>query len=373
MNNLLKDKKITVQDGYPSPFLNSVGVYQDGTVPFSRDKNGKLWAIGGHSHMGHIGIFCGNDLTDMKEAYPAQFHFCVGHAEYAFSGIRYPEGVKARGSIWPFGLYICHGTGRFFCFFHNETGWAAKGTAYDAFGLCDEPIIDSDFRHVGLMHSDDEGRNWTFDRWVLTAEKVCFTEKFVPDGVNVKGQPSGEISLGSGDFSLYAPQNDEYMYLFYNILRIDTEKKVWTGCDAYVARIGKRSDGVMPDPVKYYNGSFCEPGTFGKETPIVRGAWHPRVAYVEKENLFLMASAPINENSSTAFIRDYMELRVSKNLIEWSEPFVVQQDGKPFGNHYNAILSYHGTRDPFVITGNEFTALTCHNGTDVIASDFKAE
>ena len=115
--------KIEIGESFKTPFANEAGVYQDGTVPLYRDVDGRLWGMSGHSHMGHIGMFCGSDLTDMREAYPVSLNFCVGHAEYAFDRIPYPEGVKARGSIWPFGLYICPATDRFFCFFHNETGW----------------------------------------------------------------------------------------------------------------------------------------------------------------------------------------------------------------------------------------------------------
>ena len=367
----LKNVRFVLGESYKSPFLNAVGVYQDGTVPFARDKNGKLWALSGHSHWGHIGVFCGNDLTDMKEAYPATFNFAVGHADYAFCGVKYPEGVASRGSVWPFGLYICEDTGRFFCFFHNESGWAGNGSAYDAFGYCDKPQADSDFRHVGLMHSDDEGRSWSFDRWVLSAEEVCFTENFVPDNVNVKGQKNGVIGVGSGDFSLFVPQNDEFMYLFYNIIRIDTIKKIWMACDTYLARIRKRSDGVMGDAVKFYNGSFCEAGNFGKETAIVKNAWHSRVAYSEAYKKFMMVSSPVNGRPELNYVSDYMEIRFSDDLISWGEPHTIKQGEKTFGAHYNAAISYRGTGDTFVMTGNEFTALTCNNGSDVIATDIR--
>lgn len=370
--NKLKDKKITIGETYKSPFLNEIGVYQDGTVPFCRDAAGRLWAIAGHSHADHIGMFCGSDLSDMKQVYPISLNFCVGHADYAFSGIRYPEGVKARGSVWPFGLYICPVTNRFFCFFHNESGWNGKGTAYDAQGLCETPKADSDFRHVGLMHSDNEGRDWTFDRWVLTAETVCFSERFNPDGVNVLGQKGGVIKLGSGDFSLY-PADDGFLYLFYNIISIDIDKWEWTGCDVYVARTRKREDGIMGDFVKYYDGAFCEAGNFGKETPIVRNAWHARVAYSDLLQCWLMTSSPINFGNTKQICADYMEMRTSSDLLHWSEPVSLEKDGKKFGNHYHAAISLHGAGDPYKITGSEFTVLTCHNGTDVLANDMKIE
>ena len=369
--NLLKKYDLFINNEYPSPFLNEKDVFQDGTVPFCRDKNGKLWAIAGHSHMGHIGVFCGDSLEDMDEAYPATFNFCVGHADYAFSGVRYPEGVKARGSMWVFGLYICPKTNRFFALFHNETGWNGKGTAYDAFGLCETPTLDSDFRHVGLIHSDDEGKTWTFDRWVLSGENVCFTENFVPDGVNETGQKTdGEILLGSGDFSLFTEPDSEYVYLFYDIIRIDIKNMRWKGCDAYVARARKRKDGVFGDFVKYYNGAFCEAGNFGKESVIVGNAWHPRVAYFKELGCYVMSYSPVVTDDPSRLVSDVMELRTSSDLINWSEPIAVKRDGKPFGNHYQAITSFHGKGDPYCVEGGDFTVLSCHNGTDVTAFDF---
>lgn len=187
--------------------------------------------MAGHTNGGIVGMFCGSNLSDMKPAHPALFNFCVGHAEYAFNGIKYPEGVKARGGLWPFGLYICPKINRFFAFFHNESGWKGCGTAYDSYGPCETPRIDSDFRHIGLIHSDDEGKHWTFDRWVLTAESVCFTDKYNPDGINVLVQKSGKVCLGGGDFSLYIPQKSDYIYLFYSMITIDTESKKWLSCD----------------------------------------------------------------------------------------------------------------------------------------------
>lgn len=367
MNNPLKDFEIRITDGVESPFLTRNGVYQDGTVPLYRDTDGRLWAIGGHSHMGHIGMFCGDSVMDLKELYPIRTDFSVGEAGKAFSGIRYPEYIRARGSIWPFGLYICPVTHRFFCFFHNETGWNGHGTAYDAFGLCDEPKYDSDFRHVGLMHSDDEGKTWSFDRWVLTAEHVCFSGRYVPEDENAIGQKEEEIGLGSGDFSLFVEPEGEYIYLFYNVVRVDIAKGVWTACDTYVARTHKRRDGVMGDFVKYYEGSFCEGGNLGKESPIVRNAWHSRVAYSTDLRKYVMVSTAVLPGKPvTQAVGDYMEIRTSEDMLVWSDPITVKKNGKNFGNHYNAIVSAFAERQPNII-GKDFLLLTGHNGTDVTA------
>lgn len=366
MSDFFSKHTIEVGEKSDSPFLNKIDIYQDGTTPMYRDASGKLWAMSGHSHMGHIGMFCGTTLDDMKEVYPISTNFCVGHADYAFSGIRYPEGVKPRGSIWPFGLYICPKTNRFFCFFHNEAAWNSKGTGYDALGPCDVPHFDSDFRHIGLMHSDDCGRNWTFDRWVLTGNRVCFTEKYDPENSIAIGQSGPEVYLGTGDFSIFVEPEGEYIYLFYDTIRVDVEKGVWNGCDTYVARTRRREDGTMGDFVKYYNGSFCEAGNLGRETPIFMNAWHPRVVYSEKHGLFFASSCPARQNVGKGVIIDEMQVRYSSDMINWSEPITLERDGKVFGNHYVAMVSDDADRQPNFIKGDEFSILTNHNGTDVM-------
>ncbi len=367
MPDFLKSHRLSVGNLQGTPFVNAVGIYQDGTTPLYRDVDGRLWGMSGHSHVGHIGMFCGTSLEDMREVYAIQTHFCVGHADYAFSGICYPEGVKPRGSLWPFGLYICPKTHRFFCFFHNETAWNGKGTAYDSLGPCDTPHFDSDFRHVGLMHSDDEGRNWFFDRWVLTAEKPCFTDCYNPGAGLAQGQPSGKISLGSGDFSLFVEPRGEYMYLFYNIIRVDMEKGVWDGCDVYVARTRKRTDGLMGDFVKYYDGAFCEAGNLGRETPIVMNAWHPRVTCFEKYGVYLMSASAICPDTFVGVVEDVMILRESRDLITWSEPVTVKKDGAPFGNHYCAMVACRQDELPQQVLEDTFGILLNHNGTDVVS------
>lgn len=366
MQNFFDTHTIDIGAGYDSPFLNKIDIYQDGTTPMYRDVDGRLWAMSGHSHKGHIAMFCGTSLDDMKYVNRIETNFCVGNAEYAFDKIKYPEGVKARGSIWPFGLYICPNTHRFFCFFHNESGWNGKGTAYDSFGYCEKPHFDSDFRHIGLMHSDDEGKNWTFDRWVLTANHVCFTEKFIPDGINAIGQKAGSIGLGSGDFSFYVEPDGEYMYLIYNIAQVNMDKEAWEHCDTYIARARKRTDGIMGDFVKYYDGAFSEAGNLGRESIIIHNTWHTRVVYAEKYGLFLATSSPLSTTDKAAFPADIMEIRTSKDMINWSEPHTVEVDGKVFGNHYMAIVSDDADVQPNIVVGDNFSILTNHNGTDVI-------
>ena len=375
MEKFFDKYELRIGEGRETPFMNKYDIYQDGTTPRYRDVDGRLWAMSGQSHMGHIGMFAGTCLDDMKEMWPIGLNFCTGHAEYAYNGIRYPEGILPRGSIWPFGLYICPNTHRFFCWFHNETGWRGKGTAYDAYGLCETPKFDSDFRHIGLMHSDDEGKTWTFDRWVLTGEEVAFTSRYNPGAGNALGQQGDIIRFGSGDFCMYIEPDGDYIYVFYDILTKDisqdTFQKADLRCDAYVARCRKRTDGSMGDFVKYYDGAFCEAGNLGKETMILEDAWHPRVVYSEPEGIFIMTSKPImaaknDEIPGLDAGRKVVQIATSKDLIHWSKPEIVYKDGMPWGNHYNAIVPDDTVSQPCVLTSNSFSFLNNHNGTDVI-------
>ena len=369
MSDFLNKYTLKIGEKSETAFLRRNGIAQDGTTPMYRDVDGKLWAMSGHSHVGHIGIFSGTHVSDLKEVWQAETNFCVGHADFAFSGIRYPDGTKARGSIWPFGLYICPKTHRFFCFFHNETGWNGKGTAYDAYGYCDVPHYDFDFRHIGLMHSDDEGKNWTFDRWVLTAEKPAFTTIFKPEEAGVAiGQAAGDMTMGSGDFTLFVNPNDDYMYLVYNMAQVNTDECVWKSIDTYIARTRKRDDGIMGDFVKLYNGEWCEAGNFGKESMIAKNAWHSKIVYLEKYGIYLMTSSRFGEKEDGTFgSTKKTDLRTSADLIHWSEPVGgIMYEGKEFGNHYVALAPIGTDGHASVIPEDTCCFLTNHNATDVM-------
>ena len=108
----------------------------------------------------------------------------------------------------------------------------------------------------------------------------------------------GIIGLGSGDFSIFVEPEGEYIYLFYNIVRADMKISMWDSCDVYVARTRKRTDGVMGDFVKYYEGSFCEAGNFGRETMVVEKIWHPRVLYSQKYNKYFLSGITMRTSSS---------------------------------------------------------------------------
>jgi hypothetical protein len=145
----------------------------------------------------------------------------------------------------------------------------------------------------------------------------------------------------------------------------------WHSCDAFIARCRKRTDGTMGDFVKYYEGSFCEAGNLGKETMILKDAWHPRVVYSEPEKMFIMTSKPIAKvmheeiPGAQAGVGKVVQISTSKDLINWSEPEIVYKDGLPWGNHYNAFVPDDTVSQPNILTTNKFSMLNNHNGTNV--------
>ena len=77
----------------------------------------------------------------------------------------------------------------------------------------------------------------------VTGEAVCFTEKYIPESINAKGQTGDVVNLGSGDFSCFF--DAEFLYLFYDVIHVDVEKGEWLSCDVCVARTRLRRDGIM--------------------------------------------------------------------------------------------------------------------------------
>ena len=372
MENFSKNYKIVLSNKRSTPIRwrtskeeMQFDLFQDGTSPAYRDVDGKLWMLCGHERVGHIGVFCGTCLDDLEEVWKARLNFSTGHADFAFNGVRYPEGVKARGAVWPFGLYICPKTHRFFAFFHNETGWEKQGTGYDALGQCYKPRYDSDFRHIGLMHSDDEGQHWTFDRWVLTDEQVCFSHHYNPNGDCALGQEGESLRMGAGDFSLYVEPNGEWMYIFYNVITINVEKGTWQSCDTYVARTRKREDGVMGDFLKYYDGAFCEAGNLGKATPIVKSCWHSRVVYSKPLGKFLMSYTKFEAEKAGqgGLFGGNMEIRASDDMLHWSEPIVVTNNGQSLTGHYVAVYPDDKENPASVLGENTFSVYEIDGGT----------
>ena len=61
-----------------------------------------------------------------------------------------------------------------------------------------------------------------------------------------------------------------------------------------------------------------------------------------------------------------MQISTSKDLINWSEPEIVYNNGKVFGNHYNAIVPDDDKNQPNILADNKFSILNNHNGTNVM-------
>ena len=113
---------------------------------------------------------------------------------------------------------------------------------------------------------------------------------------------------------------------------VDTEKGVWEECNAYIARTRKRSDGIMGDFVKYYNGAFSEPGNFGRETVIARDTWHPRIVYLEKYGTYLMSGTRFGIKEDGSFGSTLKTvLSTSDDLVNWTEQvYAPEIDGKVY-------------------------------------------
>lgn len=372
--NLFDNYSVTIKKPQKTVFSNENDIFQDGTTAVYRAADGKLWAMSGHTHLGHIAMFCGTCMSDLKELYPIKTAFKTGNAGIAFDCVKYPDGVLPRGSIWPMGLFVHPITGRFYCFFHNETGWGASGTAYDSFGLCEKPLYDSDFRHIGLMYSDDEGKNWFFDRWVLTGNKICFTEVYNPGCTNTIGQKGDIINLGSGDFSTYVDRENGYIYILYNMLEVNIKSGVFCSCNVYCARAEILDNGLIGGFVKFYNGSFCSSGDMGRESAVLKNVWHARAVYLKDEGFYLMSGVkfvPGKRDVSEAFT-DTAVFYTSPDGRDWSEPRELEFEGKPFGNHYVSVLSDDKTLPENILSGKKLFYLN-HNGTDVLSYEFNLE
>ncbi len=78
MENILKNYEFQIGEPTLTGMNNKVGIYQDGTTPTYRDKDGKLWAMSGHTHKGHISMLCGTCVDDLQEMYPSpDLRYCA--------------------------------------------------------------------------------------------------------------------------------------------------------------------------------------------------------------------------------------------------------------------------------------------------------
>jgi hypothetical protein len=270
----------------------------------------------------------------MEFMWDAQFHFKLGEAGEAFNRIPYPSGPKSRGQIWPMGLWIDKTDGVFYCFIHNESAEGAGLSAYSAeyIGVRGE----NDFRHIGLMTSPDQGRTWDFKGWIISDSAPMYTEKIRPDGITEGGQKLDNVCLGSGDFSSFANERDGYLYIYYHMhmmnLADDTGVKREAG--VFVARSPMSEKGMPGTWMKFYEGSFSQPGNRGLDTVIFNvecedpdkkpgtpeytdnKVGQANVVYNSYLGKYIMSSSSKMEETET---RGTLILALSDDLVHWTD------------------------------------------------------
>ncbi|GBF74523.1 hypothetical protein PA598K_02873 [Paenibacillus sp. 598K] len=366
----LRDKGWQVSATKLTVLTNANGVFQDGNVAMCRDREGVLWALVGHHHLGGITLWRGTSLEDLENLGAVAYTFEMGRAGEAFHGIPYPDGPRSRGKLWPNGLWIDPADGRFYCYVHNETGWGAEDTSYTAFGLKEgEP----DFRHIGLMVSDDRGHTWDFVGWVLTSFFPCWTELYRPDGMK-GGQSAERFVLGAGDFCFYPNEKDGYFYIFYTQITAGRSDSVKAD-HIYAARAPMSGKGLPGQWSKLYEGKFGEPGNGGRETPVVLSGNVPFVSYNRHLSSYMMTSY-----RRELWVRGLGACQVSfsSDLMNWSEPLPLDSSREDLSRPYFTMCSLE-PEGLIQDTGQRFGLLIETNGTDVyyaevsIPEDFEKE
>lgn len=350
----------TVSDTALTQFTNVNGVFQDGNVAMCRDKDGALWALVGHNNLGQITLWKGTCVEDLAILLPIEYRFEMGRAGEAFHGIPYPDGPHSRGKIWPNGLWIDPEDNRFYCYVHNETGWGAEDTSYTAYGLQEgEP----DFRHIGLMTSDDQGKSWDFAGWVLTSSYPCWTEKYRPDGME-GGQDAERFVLGAGDFCFYPNEGDGYFYILYTQITVHKSSGLHED-HIYMARAPMSGKGLPGQWRKLYKGEFTEPGNLGRETFVVPYGNVPFLSYNSHLEQYLM----------TSYRRELWQqelgacqISFSDDLIHWSKPIPLAIDRKDLSKPYFTVCN-SAREGRIQDSGRTFKLLVETNGKDVYQVD----
>jgi hypothetical protein len=346
-----------VSKSHASQFTNANGVWQDGLLGLSRDGKGNLWALVGHTGIGELSVWEGSTVDDLERKYFVKYNFKIGKAGKAFEGSAYPDGPRARGWIWPSGFWVDAEDGKFYAYFHNETGWGAGETGYTAFARKEgEP----DFRHIGLMVSDDQGRTWDFKGWILTAHQPSWTNRYKPDAVE-GGQDSDLVFLGAGDHSLFVNLQDGYMYLFYGQIAYDLKTNTARKDYVYVARATIESKGLPGAWNKYFEGSFSEPGNMGKETAILEGGAVPNVAYDTYLQKYLLTT--YNRPNWYAN-KGACQISFSTDLVHWTKPTLLAPDRKDLSMPYFTMSNLDAS-GPTNVLGRVFRLFAGNNGTDV--------
>ena len=343
--------KYIISEVCDTNFTNRAGVHQDGVLAHARDAHGQFWAVLGHSNLGGISVWKGNSIDDLKKEYMAEYNFLLGKAGDAFDGIPYPDGPKSRGQIWPCGLWISPDSDKFYCFIHNETGWGAQETSYTVFGKQEgEP----DYRHIGMMTSDDYGKHWDFQGWILTSNSPCWSDLYSAD-MEIPGQGTEEICLGCGDFSICEDLFHQYVYLFYTQHIVSPNNLTEIRDNIFMARclIDQLDDTTK---WKKYDGyDFNEEGNCGKDTIIVSGGAVPCVCWSEQLKTYIMTTY---HRESWRKGTCTCQLSFSKDLITWSKPKLISLERPDLSNPYFTIVCNENGEASFSIYMES-------NGTDI--------
>jgi hypothetical protein len=332
-------------------FINANKVWQDGGLAFRRDSEGTVWALLGHTNKGGVTLWKGTGIDEMEMVGPVTYNFKIGLAGEAFNGTHYPSGPLSRGQLWPMGLWIDKGTGRFYCYIHNETGWGAAESAYTVHR---QERGEPDFRNIGLMSSGDKGLSWDFEGWIIADEAVSYSEEYRPDGITEGGQKLDNICLGSGDFSMFANEKDGYLYIYYSQLCYSFVEGVKPSRPSAVcvARAPMETNGMPGSWMKYYDGSFSQPGQMGKADIVFTGLW-PCVTY----NTYLKKYIATGTNGTIV-------AGLSDDLVHWTDIKNIATDRDDIKNPYYTMIDPTGNAD-LQVTGKTFRVYTEHNGTDV--------
>lgn len=165
---------------------------------------------------------------------------------------------------------------------------------------------------IGAAVSRDGGRTWQ--------DKGIVLENGYPIDCN---HQNGYFVGGNGDFSVILDQQRQFFYfLFSNYGGPVDEQGIG------IARSPFASKGQPGTVLKYYQGSWSEPGVGGRvdpllstatgwEGPIVDAFWGPSIhwnAYLEKY------VALLNRTVGTDWMQEGVYLAVSDDLLNWSDP-----------------------------------------------------
>ncbi|MHB9033502.1 MAG: hypothetical protein ACYC6L_10680 [Anaerolineae bacterium] len=331
-------------------WTNANGVCHDSMIAMGRDRSWRLWALFGHTRVGGITLWNGTSVDDLAKLGHVRFNFELGEAGFAFDGVPYPDGVSSRGGLWCMGLWIDHKDDTFYCYIHNETGWGAGATSYTARGYQEgEP----DFRHLGVIVSHDYGKSWDFGGWIISSPEPSWTTAFQLEGMT-GGQDPDKFSLGAGDMTLFVNDEDQHLYIYFT-------KGGANGTHVYCAKAPMASNGLPGSWLKYYNGSFSEPGNLGQETPVCRNACEPCVVYSTHLKQYLLSSynGKLWHSGQGA-----CQIAFSSDPVHFGEPIPLDPNRKDLSYPYFTMCNAN-TSGNLTVVGQTYRLIYEGNGTDL--------